>query len=214
MTTKVTVIDYGIGNLFSIGNALKFCNADMVLTSDPVLIAQADRLILPGVGAFKDGIKGLEKRTITGAVLEFCEKGRPFLGICLGMQMMLDWSEEFGLHQGLSIIPGRVVPIPFTADNGTPHKVPHISWSPLVHPEHEQDWAGTLLDGIQAGSCCYFVHSYHCKPEKAHFHFADTLYNGRRLAAVIHKDQLYGCQFHPEKSGKLGLQILQNFIRL
>ena len=210
---KVTVIDYGIGNLFSIANALNHCGAEMVFTADPAKVAAAERLVLPGVGAFKDGMAGLAERGLVDAVREYAHKERPFLGICLGMQMMLSASEEFGEHEGLGLIPGRVRAIASQGPDGTPHKIPHISWSPLL-PAGDAGWGGTLLDGVAPGSTAYFVHSFTPVPDAEEHRLADTSYNGVRLSAVIARGHMYGTQFHPEKSGGLGLRMLNTFLNL
>lgn len=212
MSGKVTVIDYGIGNLFSIANALRHCSADMELTGDPAAVAGADRLILPGVGAFRDGMDGLHRRGLAEAISAFIARERPFLGICLGMQMMLDRSEEFGLYEGLGLIPGSAVRIEATGAEGRPHKIPHIGWSELARSG--RPWEGTLLEGISEGECAYFVHSYTAVPDGEEYRLADTFYDGRRLSAVIARGHVYGTQFHPEKSGAYGLKMLNTFLGL
>ncbi len=214
MKPKVTVIDYGIGNIFSIANVLDYFGAEMILTSLPAEVAEAERLILPGVGAFRDGMEGLRIRNLTDAIHTFVEKERPFLGICLGMQMMLDLSEEFGEHEGLGLIPGRVVLIPNTGKDGTPHKIPHIGWNIIKRPENDREWEGTILQDIPEETAVYFVHSFSAVPENEEHRLADTFYNGRRISAVITKGYLYGCQFHPEKSGDKGLFIIKNFLEV
>lgn len=214
----MTVIDYGIGNLLSVCRAIEHCGAEARLTSDASEVASAERLVLPGVGAFKDGMKGLTDLGLDQAIKEFAAKDRPFLGICLGMQMMLDTSEEFPepdgrLHQGLGLIPGAVIPIPLVGTDGTSHKVPNVGWHELVRPEG-RDWAGTILNGVPEKSAVYFVHSFTPAPVEEVHRLADIYYNGVRLSAVINRGMLYGCQFHPEKSGETGLQIIKNFLSL
>lgn len=210
---KVTVIDYGIGNLLSVSRAFEYWGAEVILAGSPEAIARADRLVLPGVGAFADGMAGLKNRCLVDPMKEYASKGRPFLGICLGMQMMLDTSEEFGNHQGLGLISGKVAHIPHTGVNGQPHKIPHIGWNQLI-PGSGKGWPGTVLSDIKPGSSVYFVHSFTSVPSRDEHRLADCLYNGRVISAVIKKDLLYGCQFHPEKSGEVGLKILKNFIDL
>lgn len=215
MGRKVVIIDSGIGNLLSIANALAHIGAEGVLSRSPDQLAHAEAIILPGVGAFKDGMAGLKELGFIEPIREFAGTGRPFLGICLGMQMMFDMSQEFGEHDGLGIIPGRVVRIPDTAADGTAHKIPHIGWNAIhpfsdgVIPQKEK-----MLKDIPEGANFYFLHSFMCEPDDAKHRVADTFYNGRRLSAIVRKDNLCGCQFHPEKSGDNGLKILKNFLEL
>jgi imidazole glycerol-phosphate synthase subunit HisH len=210
MRINVTVVDYGRGNLFSVRQAFEACGADVRLADSPSAIENADRLVLPGVGAFGDGMAALRERSLIEPIKDFAESGRPFLGICLGMQLLLDVGEEFGVHHGLSLIPGKVTAIPSTGSDGVPHKIPHIGWNTL----HSQDrpFTGTVLHGLSEGTMVYFVHSFMAVPDQSVFLLANCDYNGRSIAAVIQKDSVVGCQFHPEKSGKAGLQILRNFV--
>ena len=129
MSISVTVIDYGVGNLLSVSRALEHCGAQVDLADNPAQIARAHRLVLPGVGAFKDGMDGLRERALVEPIRQYASGGRPLLGICLGMQLLLDVSEEFGAHEGLGLIPGRVAAIPATTADGVPHKIPHIGWN-------------------------------------------------------------------------------------
>lgn len=213
MSKKVTVIDYGIGNLFSIANALHHCGAQMEFSGEPGRVLAAERLVLPGVGAFKDGVQGLRERGLIEAIREYAARERPFLGICLGMQMMLDESEEFGVHEGLGLVPGKVRAIEPTDARGNPHKIPHIGWSPL-EPVDGKAWDGTIMAGVPLGTTAYFVHSFTPVPAGEEFRLADTHYDGRRLSAVIARGHVYGTQFHPEKSGAQGLRMLENFLAL
>jgi glutamine amidotransferase len=210
----VTVVDYGIGNLYSVTRALEVCGASVRLTATHEHIEDAERVVLPGVGAFEDGMKGLAQRGQAGPIKRFIEAGRPFLGICVGMQLLLEVGEEFGEHAGLGIVPGRVVPIPATGADGKPHRIPHIGWSALVPPESETDWSGTILAGLPENPAVYFVHSFAPVPANQKHRLADCQYDGRRISAVIREGNTYGCQFHPEKSGPAGLHILQNFLKI
>ena len=212
MAARVVVVDYGLGNVLSVTRAFDRVGAEPLLSSDPGSVEKADRLVLPGVGAFRGGMAGLAAAGLTEAVLRFAERGRPFLGICLGMQMMLDVSEEFGNHAGLGIIPGRVIPVPAQGKDGTPHKIPHIGWNELVPAG--AGWDGTILKDLPSKAAVYFVHSFMAKPRDPAHRLADCDYNGQRVGAVIRRDHLYGCQFHPEKSGSVGLKILDNFMRV
>lgn len=210
--SQVTIVDYGIGNLLSVARAFEHCGDSVVLTDDARKITCADYLVLPGVGAFADGMAGLIERGLVEPIMEFAAKERPFLGICLGMQMMLDESEEFGANEGLALIPGKVVAIPAASCDGAPHKIPHIGWNEISAPD-SVSWKGTILENTQAGSSFYFVHSFTAVPAQHEHRLADCYYNGQRIAATIRKDNLYGCQFHPEKSGVEGLTILRTFLR-
>jgi imidazole glycerol-phosphate synthase subunit HisH len=214
----ITVVDYGIGNVYSVQHALEHCGADVVLTSDPAVIAAADRLVLPGVGAFADGMKGLRDRALVEPIKRFVATGRPLLGICLGMQMLGTVSEEFGEHQGLGIIPGRVVPVPTTTTGGQRLKIPHIGWTVLQQPATGAawpgNWPGTVLDDTPAGTAVYLVHSYHLLPDDKSHLLADCGYGGHRVTASVRSGNVFGCQFHPEKSGPAGLAMLAAFLRL
>lgn len=210
----VTVVDYDRGNLFSVSRSLEHCGAEIELTDSPARIKEAKRLVLPGVGAFGDAIEELRRRELIDPLREFAASGRPFLGICIGLQLMFDVSEEFGEHAGLGLIPGRVSPIPRTGANGQPHKTPHIGWSELVPPSDDTSWQGTILEGVESPVYCYFVHTYTAIPEEESHRLADCRYNGRRIAAAVRHGNLWGCQFHPEKSAATGLHMLRNFLDL
>lgn len=214
MRPKVTVIDYGMGNLYSVSRAVEYCGGQVVFASNVETILNADRVLLPGVGAFADGMNELINLRLVEAIREYCRTNRPFLGICLGMQMMMDSSEEFGFHEGLGIISGSVVGIPKTALSGELHKIPHIGWNELQQTECKPLWDHTILNQIPQNSNTYFVHSYTVVPESIEARLADTYYNGRQISAVIRRGNLYGCQFHPEKSGTIGLRIIKNFLEI
>lgn len=213
MQTKITVIDYGVGNLLSVCRAFEHCGATVELTDRPERLLQAERVVLPGVGAFADAMEGLRSRNLIEHIKRFAETGRPFLGICLGMQMMLSESGEFGSHEGLGLINGKVMRIEETDKCGVPHKVPHIGWNQLTLPigRKKSFWRNSILEGLAENSSTYFVHSYTAVPTDDAVRLADSFYGGRLISAVIRKDNLYGCQFHPEKSGKIGLQIIKAF---
>ncbi|HEY9686954.1 MAG TPA: imidazole glycerol phosphate synthase subunit HisH [Coleofasciculaceae cyanobacterium] len=214
MSNRVSVVDYGMGNLFSVSRALEACGAEPVLVDTPEAIIDADILILPGVGAFADGMAGLRERNLVEQLKVYANSGRPMLGICLGMQMMLETAEEFGTHEGLGLIPGRVVAIPPVGVDGQPHKIPHIGWNDLMKPSGAEDWQETILAETPEGARMYFVHSFMAQPSDEKARLADCDYNGQRISAVVKAGNVYGTQFHPEKSGALGLQILRNFIGL
>lgn len=212
---KVTIVDYEVGNLLSVRRALEHCGADVAVTGDVQAVRSAERLILPGVGAFGDCVQALKDAGLFEAVLEYATRERPFLGICVGMQMLFDTSEEFGNHKGLGLISGAVAPIPRTDSHGKPHKIPHIGWAALTPPTNfgVERWRGTILDGIDPHTCVYFVHSFTASPSDPLDRLADCTYNGRLVSAAVQRKYVTGTQFHPEKSGPLGLAIIRNFLR-
>lgn len=209
--TQVTVIDYGIGNLYSVSRALERCGAEVTLSADPAHIENAPRLVLPGVGAFADGMRGLHERGLVEPIQRYARTGKPLLGICLGMQMLASGSAEFGDHEGLGLIPGRVLPVPDMNTGGQPQKIPHIGWNGLLAPAGT-DWSGTLLGGTPEGTAVYLVHSFAVVPDDQAHRLADCLYGGHRISAAIRSGRIVGCQFHPEKSGEAGLAILARFL--
>lgn len=213
MNTRVLVVDYGVGNILSVCRAFEACGSKVELSDDPKRIAAADRVVLPGVGAFGDCMSELHRRALIAPILNFSATGKPLLGICVGMQMLLEVSEEFGEHRGLALAAGRVCAIPATTIDGRRHKIPHIGWNALTKPAGA-DWTGTILDGVKPGSTCYFVHSFTCVPRNEKYRLADCDYNGRRISAALRIGNVYGTQFHPEKSGEVGLHILRNFLAL
>lgn len=210
----ITVIDYGMGNLLSVMRAFEHCGAEVVITDSPDVVKKAERLVLPGVGAFADGMAGLRERGLIGPIREYAFSDRPFLGICLGMQMMMDVSDEFGLHEGLGLLKGRVAAIPPCGADGTLHKIPHIGWNSLVLSKGRRDWSDTIFKDISENAYVYFVHSFAVVPEDGAVRLADCIYNGLVLNAAVNSGKLYGCQFHPEKSGPVGLGIIRNFCTL
>ena len=214
--SAVTVVDYGMGNLYSVQRAIEYCGGVSCLASLPEDIGRAQHLLLPGVGAFADGMKELQARDLADAVKKHAEQGKPLLGICLGMQILLEESEEFGLHQGLAIIPGRVVPIPPKTDEDRLLRIPHVGWNELVPPRSAKSaaWENTILDGTRPGASVYFVHSYVADCRDTPYDVADCRYGGWTLPAVIRRDNTHGCQFHPEKSGPVGLRILKRFMEM
>ena len=211
---RVTVIDYGVGNLLSVQRGLEHCGAHVTLTSDAEQILSASRIVLPGVGAFQNGMQALEQLGLIEVIQEVVNRKIPLLGICLGMQLLLTESEEFGLTKGLGLIPGRVIPVPTHALNGETQKIPHIGWSSLQYSNIKKKWDGSVLHDNQPGSAAYFVHSFMAIPDLGEHRVADCVYGGHRVPAVIACNQISGCQFHPEKSGEVGLKVLRRFISL
>ena len=210
---KVSVVDFDAGNLPSVQRALRHCGADVTLAETPGDVLAADRPVLPGVGAFASCVAALHKRQLFESVCGYAERVRPFLGICVGMQMMFDASDEFGDHAGLGIIPGRVRRIPSTTHEGGLLKVPHVGWSPLIEPRAGA-WSGGILSNTPYRAEVYFVHSYHGEPLNAEHRLADCDHGGHSILAAVRKEHLFGCQFHPEKSGNVGLQIIRDFLTL
>lgn len=207
----VTVIDYGVGNLFSVQRGLEHCGATVTVTSDPAMILSAPRVILPGVGAFGNAMHELHKLGLVEVIRQLAHDKTPLLGICLGMQLLLDESEEFGLTKGLGLIPGRVIPVPARTVSGEPQKIPHIGWNVLCPSNISQDWCATLLKNNAPGEAVYFVHSFMAMPADPAHRIADCIYGNHKIAAVINNGNITGCQFHPEKSGETGLKILRCF---
>lgn len=195
MSKKVTVVDYGVGNLLSVSRAFEKVECEVEVTSEPANIITADRLILPGVGAFSSAMDALHKRGLVEPIRNFVTTGRPFLGICLGMQMMLTESEEFGITPGFDLVKGRVSLINSSKPDGQKRKIPNIGWSEL----QVKDLRSPFFKDMSEHSAVYFVHSFSAQPQdKAHI-LATTDYEGEAITAVIGKDNVLGCQFHPRK---------------
>ncbi len=210
----VVVADYGIGNLFSVRRALEAAGADVLVTGEPRVVAQAERLVVPGVGAFGDVVAELRVRHLQEPVLEMAASGRPVLGICVGMQMLFEVGEEFGSHPGLGLLPGHVRAIPAADTEGRPHKIPHVGWDALHPAGTRSGWQGTLLADLQPDAAVYFVHSFAAEPDDHGDRLADTVYGGHAISAAVQRDNVMGCQFHPEKSGPVGLSILGRFLMM
>lgn len=208
---EVTLIDYGLGNLLSVQRGLEHCGATVILTTDPEKILAARRVVLPGVGAFSDAMQALENLGLVGVIRQLAQRKTPLLGICLGMQLLFDESDEFGVTAGLGLIPGRVIAVPQCALTGVMQKIPHIGWSAL-HPYNGMgSWQNTWLQSNHSGEAAYFVHSFMAIPSDPRNRIAYCIYGGHKIAAVVGQNHIMGCQFHPEKSGEVGLKILRNF---
>lgn len=206
----IAVVDYGLGNLFSITKALSLFTDTSVVTDDAQTLLSADAVIIPGVGAFAVGMEGLLSRGLVDPLKQIAGSGRPILGICLGAQLMLETGFEFGEHKGLGIIPGRVERFsPQVAQN---MKIPHVGWNTLSRPK-AAFWKGTILEGLRDEEMVYFVHSYIMIPDNPLNSLGQAEYGGHEFCAVTKHENVYGTQFHPEKSGETGLRIIHNFIR-
>ena len=203
----IAIIDYGVGNLFSLCSSLKSIGAEAIVTPDPDTIRAADRIILPGVGAFADAAEKLRATGLDQVLLEEAANGKKIMGICLGMQMLFEESHEYGVHKGLGLIPGRVVPMAGYIPEGL--KIPHIGWNPLILKGESKH---PLLKYVNEGDCVYFVHSYFAT-DCTESVIATAEY-GKELTAAVARGNVMGCQFHPEKSGKVGLAILKAFCEM
>jgi len=202
-----------VGNLLSVQRGLEHCGAKVILTSDHKEILAAERVVLPGVGAFANGMKALEQLSLIEVIRELFRRETPLLGICLGMQLLLEESDEFGVTPGLGLIPGRVTALPDRDIGGLIQKIPHVGWSSLLLSNASVGWQKTLLQNNKIGDAAYFVHSFMVVPTDPKHRISDCLYGGHRIAAVIKRSHVTGCQFHPEKSGEVGLKILRRFCK-
>ncbi len=212
--TEVVVVDYGIGNVFSVCNALRQIGVETKLTRSLSEIQAADHLILPGVGAFGKAIEALKHYGLDDALARYKETERPFLGICIGMQLAMSESREFGAHQGLGFVDGMVERIPDAASDGKPLPVPHIAWSTITPPDGAAStWVSPPFEAFsEPGAAVYFVHSYHCVPKNDADLLAVASYGGRQVTAAIQSGSFTGVQFHPERSGPVGLCFLERFV--
>ncbi len=205
----IAIVDYGMGNLRSVQKAFEKIGAEAVVTSDPLVVLEADRVVLPGVGAFRDCMRNLEEAGFVDPLLKVIAEGRPFLGICVGMQLLFTDSVEFGLYSGLNVIPGHVLRFPdqmIVAGERLP--VPQMGWNQLTFKKHPPAFVG-----IEDGSNVYFVHSYYVEPDDSAV-IATTTDYGIEFCSSIWKDNIIATQFHPEKSQDVGLRILKNFAEL
>jgi len=205
----IAIIDYGMGNLRSVQKGFERIGFAAEVTADPARLLAAEKIVLPGVGAFRDCIHNLEQGGFVEPILQVISEGRPFLGICLGLQLLFSESEEFGLHKGLGVIPGRVVRFPEgMQEQGEKLPVPHMGWNQISLKAETP-----LFEGIQDNSNVYFVHSYYVKPDDPTA-IAATCSYGLEFCAAIRKDNVMATQFHPEKSQGIGLRMLKNFAEM
>ena len=210
----IVIIDYGHGNLKSIQRGFEEIGRKTILSSNPSVISDANRLVLPGVGSFSSGMMHLKRLGIIDAIHDFVEKGNPLLGICLGMHMLFDSGNEHGKHKGLGLIPGVVDKISVRSETEKNRKIPHIGWSALTTLGCESDWSDSCLVNIYQGDYVYFVHSYMAILEENKYLLSQCKDEGLLIPAAIKKNNITGLQFHPEKSGRIGLQILNDFSNL
>lgn len=210
MERFIAVIDYGLGNLKSVSKAMESVGAKVKITNNPQEIEKAKGIVLPGVGTFRRGMRNLHKLNLLNSLYKTIEESKPFLGICLGLQLLFSKSEEDGEHKGLDIIKGKVQRFDFSNKQ---LKIPHMGWNQIKSPATSYQSPVKMFKGIPDNSYFYFVHSYYVEPEDKSVIAATTNY-GKEFVSAIAKDNVWGAQFHPEKSDKLGLKILENFCRL
>ena len=204
MSKEVTIIDYDAGNIFNLFNSLSRLNCKVKVTSNLKEIEASDRLIIPGVGAFREGIKNLEEKKLTKSIKIFAEKNKPMLGICLGMQYLMDYSEEFGKTEGLKLINGNVKKF----HSNEKYRIPHIGWNYLNYSDDE------IFSSLKKKPTFYFCHSYFVHSTDPNKIIGKTEYAENEFCSVIRNKNIYGCQFHPERSGKDGEFFLKNFINI
>lgn len=207
---KIAIVDYGVGNLYSLVRAFRFFGIEAVITEDIETLNQADGIVLPGVGSFEAGMRGLKIRGLVDIIKESANNNKPMLGICLGAQLMMTEGYEFGTFKGLDIIEGKVIHFPVLANN---EKVPHVGWN-TISPIEKGSWSNTILESSKKNDQVYFVHSYIFKPKHGDNILSTTTYGDHTFCSAIKKGNIYGFQFHPEKSGMVGLNLINNFIKL
>ncbi len=210
---KIAIIDYGMGNLFSVLHAFESLGAKPVITTDIDYIIKADAALLPGVGAFGDAMQNMEKLDLILPIQDFISSGKPFMGVCLGMQLLFSESSEFGLHQGLGIIEGKVQKFPDKNKFDTLIRVPQIGWNTIQKPENKS-WKNTPLDKTQENEFMYFVHSYCGYPADKTWILTETEYEKINYTSSVGKDKVVAFQFHPEKSGPEGIKIYERWLEL
>ncbi len=209
-SSLITIVDYGMGNIKSIQKGFEKVGAKVLVSADPDEIRNAERVVIPGVGAFKIGMKVLLEKKIDSSLKDFVKKGNPLLGICLGMQMMMRSSEEQGLTSGLGLINGNVIRIP-EGSGKEKNKIPHIGWNKIYQENNLQD---SILKDVKEKDFFYFVHSFMCQIKNKKNILASSKYNDCIITAAIQYENLIGLQFHPEKSSNIGLTILRNFLKI
>lgn len=210
MNRKVVIIDYQMSNLFSVQHACESVGLNAIISSDTLDLAEAQLAILPGVGAFADAMRNLKKLNLISAIKDFVRQGKPLLGVCLGLQLLFNYSEEFGTHPGLGLIKGKVIKFPGFNPQNQPVKVPQIGWN-KIYFQNKQTWENSLLQSLPNNEFMYFVHSYFVIPEDKNLITSLTDYEGIEYCSSIQSDNIFATQFHPEKSGPKGLTIYKNF---
>jgi glutamine amidotransferase len=217
---KITaaIVDYGLGNLFSVKHACSHAGIEGTITSDRDDLLKSDVVILPGVGAYRDAMASLHKLDLVSVMQDISAAGKPLVGICLGMQLLMTRSYEFGNYLGLGIIDGPVVrfeePKLATENGQKTLKVPQICWNQIYHPEGKDNWDGTYLEGLDEGTYMYFVHSYYAQPDDPAVWLTETTYGDITFCSGLRRDNVFACQFHPERSGPLGLKVYDDIARM
>jgi glutamine amidotransferase len=212
---RAVIVDYGMGNLYSVRRACEHVGLEAAITESPGEVREADAVILPGVGSMPVAMATLDESGLSDALRAVAERGTPLMGVCLGMQLLMEEGSEFNPHRGLGILPGKVVRFPGRDENGAQLKVPHIGWN-RVHrpPGHSRDpWLETPLQATPEGEYMYFVHSYLVVPREPNLCVGVSRYGGIEFCSVVVRGSVFGCQFHPERSGPQGLQVYREFAR-
>lgn len=207
--SKVVILDYQLGNLFSVRQALENIGLDVIISKDPAEVKTADAVVLPGVGAFADAMGNLESSGLVDAIHKHIDDNKPFMGVCLGLQLLFTNSEEFGSSRGLNVIPGTVKRFSNADEQGNSFRVPQIAWNE-IYPG-EIDWERTPLKSLEENEHMYFVHSYYVEPDDSSVILSRTTYGTKEYTSSVYKNNIFACQFHPEKSAAKGLVIYKNW---
>ena len=209
---KITIVDYGCGNILNLARAVKFLGYDAEITRENKKIINSSHIILPGVGAFGNAIKQLEKYNLHKTILEYAKLDKPLLGICVGMQILFTVSYELGVHKGLGLVEGEVIKI--SNKKNKEIKIPHIGWNELYPNNDKKEWKNKILNNSLIGKSFYFIHSFVCLTKNPNSTIAVCNYSGISIPAIVSVGNIFGCQFHPEKSADNGLTILKNFCEI
>jgi glutamine amidotransferase len=209
--STIVILDYGLGNLFSVQHVCQHLGYETTITQDKNDIASADAVILPGVGAFGDAIRNMHALDLVSPVRDFISSGKPFMGVCLGMQLLFSESEEFGTHKGLDIIEGSIKKFPSAGADGNKIRVPQISWNHVF--QTNAGWNGSPLAGMENGTYMYFVHSYYAIPADPSVVLTETEYEGIRYCSAVKRGNVFATQFHPEKSAVKGIEVYRNWLQ-
>lgn len=211
----IAVLDYGMGNLFSVEKACFHAGLKPVISSSKNEIMRADGMIVPGVGAFGDAMKALSNKGLVNGIIDFIKSGKPLMGICLGLQILFSESQEFGLHKGLGMLPGKVIKFNSGQDKDRRFKVPQVGWNQInVVDSFNSAWEDSELAGIPNGEFMYFVHSFYAIPDSSEIVLSRSTYEGVEYCSAVKKDNIFACQFHPEKSAHAGLTVYNNFRKI
>ena len=212
LSKKITIIDYGCGNILNLARAIKFIGYEVEITHYKNKIINSSHVVLPGVGAFGNAMKQIEKYNLHSTILEYAKSNKPLLGICLGMQILLTVSYEFGVHKGLGLIEGKVIKI--SNEKNKEIKIPHIGWNEIYPNNNKKEWKNKILKDPLIGKSFYFVHSFAALTKNSSSTVAVCNYSGISIPAVVTVNNIFGCQFHPEKSADNGLVVLKNFCEI